>query len=163
LTAHVAAGSDYGAADGTAQSFTVTPAPWAGPAATGVPSPAPGSAQQFSVGESNDNWRLSVTHPGHAPVTFTGTITINAGTYLHVAPYKIEPGDTYSVTGRTIRFHFVDYGYLDGISFTTPPNATTITFTLAINGAPAKPRQVSLGTSGGHPARDPFTIHRLIS
>jgi len=131
------------------------------PTVTGIYRPHPHSPEGYYLGASGSTWSLLVTHPGGRKVTFTGTITLNAGAFRHVTQVDHETGDSVHVHGTTLTFRFTNYGYLDGVSFATTPAAATITFTLTINGHPATARQIYLGAAHT-PARhgSPLTFHR---
>jgi hypothetical protein len=166
-------GSD-GAAIGTA-ALTVTVPQWTGPAGGGVAPVHSFATPGFYIGEAGDTWHMVVTHPTSRRYVFAGTVTINAGNFSNVQPFRLELAggalDTYSCSGvpsctgpadgSSITFSFNDWGFLDGLFFSTPPNATSITFTLSINGAPATSSQIFLGpTDAPAPTGSPLTISR---
>jgi hypothetical protein len=149
-----------GAATGTA-TLTVTIHPWPKPAAGGFPQVGDFSADGYYIGEVDDVWRILVTHRLPTHFTFTGTITIDTGSFTNVAGLRLEPADSFSVSGGTITFSFNDFGLLDGLTFTTPQAATEITFTLFINKVPAGSTQIHLGprnTPAGGPS--PLVLSR---
>jgi hypothetical protein len=131
------------------------------PAVTGIYRPRPHQAEGYYLGVTGSTWSLDVTHPGGAKVTFTGTITLNAGAFRHVAQVDHETGDSVHVHRTTLTFRFTNFGFLDGVKFATTPAGTTITFTLTIGGHPATARQIRLGRPP-HQARhgSPLTFSR---
>ncbi len=143
--------------------FTPAPAvalPW--PAAVqGQPTVTQGAASGLRLGVDGDVWSLLVTHPGHGVRYYTGTITVNKGTFIDVRRYELEPGDHISVTGNTLTFSFRNQGYLDGLTFTTQRATTVLTALFAINGTQATDAQVSLGSGGAQPSvANPVTLIR---
>jgi hypothetical protein len=156
-----------GAATGTA-ALTVTLPRWTGSVADGVARVQAHDITGFYIGEAGDAWRFVATHPGGSHYVFTGTISINSGSFTNVTPIHLEQLDSYSVNGGVISFTFNDWGLLDGLTFDTPANATSITFTLTIklpNGhvAPATASQIFLGPSDTPaPSGSPLTISRSI-
>jgi Putative Ig domain/Pentapeptide repeats (8 copies) len=141
--------------------ITIAQAPWAGPAATGIPDPAGKNAQGFYVGVKGETWRLEVTQRRWPANAYSGTVTINAGSFSNVTRVRLETDDQLSHTAKTISFKFSDNSGIDGVSFTTPDTATTITFNLAINGKKVTTSEVFLGlVPHGHPSGAPFTVRR---
>ncbi len=125
------------------------------------------STQGFYIGVTGDgHWTLEVAQPQKNPShIYAGTIHINgsAGFFTNVLAIQLEKsqGDTFSVSGRTIKFSFNDYGDIDGIRFTTSPLTNSITFTLSINGHPASATQIFLGShKTAAPNGSPLTITR---
>jgi hypothetical protein len=150
----------YGVATGTA-ALTVTLPPWTGPASGGGAKVHEFQSTGFYIGEVGDAWRIAATHENDHHYVFSGTITLNAGSFSNVSGFHLETADTYSFSGGVITFKFNDWGLLDGLYFMTPPNATSITFTLSINGVPASASQIFLGPTDTHPPTgSPFTIGR---
>jgi hypothetical protein len=133
---------------------------WTGAPIAGFPRAGAGDARGFHLGKSGNAWRLIVTQPQRALTVFSGTITINSGSFTGVAPINLEPGDTFSTTGATITFRFKNHGKPDGISFVTPAQATRITFHLTIGARPASPSQVYLGSAGTNATGSPLTLAR---
>jgi hypothetical protein len=131
------------------------------PAVSGIFRPRPHAAQGYYLGVNGSAWSLIVTHPGGRKVVFTGTITLNAGAFRHVTSVDHETGDTVRVHHQTLTFRFTNFGFLDGVTFAVTPPATTITFTLTINGHPATGRQIHLGRPPHHATHSsPITFHR---
>ncbi|MGH9170669.1 MAG: kelch repeat-containing protein [Acidimicrobiales bacterium] len=138
------------------------PTPWAGAVKSGLPSPAIGSSEGYYVGEAGEKWRIEVTQSAKTKNLYTGTITVNAGQFSHVAGVSLEKSDGFTVKGGTITFHFSDYGDIDGLQFTTPDIASQITFTLEIDGKAVAARQVYLGKSAHvHPESLPLVVYRV--
>ncbi|MDA8044259.1 MAG: hypothetical protein M0Z30_03330 [Actinomycetota bacterium] len=109
-------------------------------------------------------WGLRVSHPllpGRANrVVFSGTVT-SAGTIGHVVRVRDEVGDQVVVGphGHTLYFHFVDYGGVDGVDFTTTCTPG-LQVALAADGAAMAPAFVHLGDRDTHPGTNPFLIRR---
>jgi hypothetical protein len=156
-----------GAATGTA-TLTVTEPPWTGTVATGFPRIHKFDNQGYYIGAHGDVWDIEVSHTVDARVIFSGTITINTGSFTNVAKIQLEAGDRVTANGGVITFKFNNYGYIDGITFTTPPDATSITFNLFITtgtGAnaktvPAPPSQIFLGSHDVPAPTSPLTLFR---
>lgn len=147
--------------------LTVDPQPWTGPAAGGFTNVPARSATGFYIGQSNSGagiWKLQVTQPNVPPyVVFSGTIVAKAGVFTNVKGFELEGADKFSVSpdGSTITFSFTNAAYVDGIQFTPPPSATSMTFMLAINHLAVSKSQIYLGATRTHPANgSPFTIFR---
>jgi predicted outer membrane repeat protein len=131
------------------------------PQVSGIFRPHPHAAEGYYLGVNGSAWSLIVTHPGGRKVTFTGTITLNAGAFRHVTSVDHETGDSVHVRRQTVTFRFTNFGFLDGVTFAITPPATTITFTLTINGHPATARQIHLGRPPHHAGHgSPLTFHR---
>src|SRR5256885_8039712 len=130
------------AAAGAAFVFATLPAGAASVSASGSPSPSPSSSgcerapwvgivqgapagfgPQSPGGDylwhDGKGFHLRVTHKGTAKVVYAGTIT--SPVKLHMAPVKLEKGDIAKLSAdkKTITFMFNDYGFVDGIDFTT--------------------------------------------
>jgi uncharacterized repeat protein (TIGR01451 family) len=154
------------AADGnTIGTATLTVAgPWAKPAGAGWPRLTKMSPVGIAIGVRGEDWRLEVTQPDKTPaVTYTGTITLDNGTFTDVKARALEPkqGDSYTVNGGQITFHFANYGGLDGLSWITPTVATAITFELSVNGQPAAASEIHLGPTGiASTTNSPITVDR---
>ncbi|HLH99304.1 MAG TPA: pentapeptide repeat-containing protein, partial [Acidimicrobiales bacterium] len=141
--------------------FVIAPAPWSGPVATGLPDPAAKQAQGFYLGAHGEQWRLEVTQPHWATQTYQGTVTVNTGTFTDVQRVRLESSDRVSHSGSTLTFTFNDNSGVDGVSFVAPAAATSITFSLSIDGKKATASEVFLGKAPhGHPAGVPFSVHR---
>jgi hypothetical protein len=114
-----------------------------------------------TVGPVGNRWQLLVTHPGTAKVTFTGTITINAGTFSHLTHVHLGTGDSAHITGKTLTFQITDNGAVKGIRFATSFKTAKITVTLNINGQPATVNQIGLGSyASGVGTGSPLTFTR---
>jgi hypothetical protein len=126
------------------------------PVVTGTFRPAAGAAEGYYLGVTASTWQLLVTHPGTSKVTFTGQISMPTGTLGHLTLIKPGAKHQVSLAGRSITFSLPDSGKVTGFSFTTSTTATSITFTLDINGQPATTSQIYLGSppaqaTGGSP------------
>jgi hypothetical protein len=152
------------------------------PSATGSPSPSPsgcdqapwvGIVQGFPTGfgaqspggdylwHDAKGFHLRVTHKGTAKVVYAGTIT--SPVTLHMAPVKLEKGDvaTLSADKKTITFKFNDFGFIDGIDFTTDCAPWLKVSALTANGKALPTGRAFLGAHRKHPSKIPFIVHRL--
>ena len=156
-----ATGATINGVPGTSNTATVTvPGAWP-PAVTGLHRPAAHAAEGYYLGVKGSTWQLLVTHPGTGNVTFTGTITINAGNFRNLAGVNLGTGDSAGVTRKTLTFQFTDNGAVKGIRFATTAADTSITFTLNIAGHPATTSQLFLGGTPTNPASgSPLTYTR---
>jgi hypothetical protein len=105
-------------------------------------------------------FHLRVTHKGQEKVVFAGTIT--SPVKLHMSPVKLEKGDvaTLSADRKTITYKFNDYGFVDGIDFTTDCAPWLKVSHLTANGKPISTKRVYLGAKRVHPSAIPFIVHR---
>jgi N-acetylneuraminic acid mutarotase len=158
-----------GVSNGTVKAFTGDlaselfsyPAPWTGKASTGWPHVKPGSAAGFYIGGANDEWNLVVTQHEKAEGIYSGTITLNLGSYKKVLGVSLEKADHLSWKGGTIYFRFTNYGDIDAINFDVPAVASSITFNVELDGKPVSLGHVYLGRSPyGNPGSEPFTVDR---
>jgi hypothetical protein len=126
-------------------------ADWSGPAAAGVTGARDHDPAGFYLGLKSgtaNRWQLLVTQPGKDPAgRYSGTITVNKGAFGNVTGVKLEPSDTLTYTpgSSTISFSFTNVDGLDGLTFTTPTAASTLTLDLDLDGSPVKPSEVYLG------------------
>jgi hypothetical protein len=111
---------------------------------TGTPQPAAGAAEGYYLGVTGSTWTLKVTHPGTGKVLFTGKITINTGKITSLTPISLGTGDSAQAKGRTLTFTITSHGQVNGFRFTTK-QATSLTFTLKVNGNAATTSQLHLG------------------
>lgn len=125
----------------------------------GVPSFHAGSTAGDRIWHDTTGWHLRVTHVGTTGVTFSGTIRANKP--LHVRGYRLEIGDTFTLSAdkMTVTYRFRNYGALDGLDFTTEC-ATRLGFTGKIGGSLLPVRRIWLGHDGVHPLQNPFAIYR---
>jgi hypothetical protein len=118
-----------------------------------------GAPTGYYLWHSSDGWRLEVTHPGPSDVVFAGTIrTDGLLSYQRVGD---EAGDlTRLGAGRhVLGFAFNNHGHLDGLHFVAD-RASSITFSLTVDGRNAGVARVDLGAKNLHPDRVPFTVTR---
>jgi hypothetical protein len=135
---------------------------WPGPEAGTYQPPAGAWPGGYYLGVYGSTWVLYVTHPGHASVSFTGQVSVPAGTLSHLRTH-INPaaGQQVTLTGNTITFTLPNTGQLTGFSFTTGTTVTSITFTLNINGQPAGNLALHLGAFNTQSATgSPLTFTR---
>ena len=145
------------ATDGVSAS-TCAGGPW--PAwVQGMPAVHAGSAAGDYLWHDAAGWHLRVTHVGTGAVAFSGTIRANRP--LSVRAYRLEGGDTFSVSADrlTVTYRFVNHGRLDGLDFTTAC-ATRLGVTGRMSGVLLPVRRIWIGHAGRHPLQDPFVILR---
>jgi hypothetical protein len=131
------------------------------PVVTGIHRPAAHAAEGFYLGVNGSTWSLIVAHPGTGRVVFAGTVTLNAGAFRNVTPVQLEGDDSVHVSHQILTFRFIDFGDIDGVRFATTIAATSITFTLTIDGHPATARLIYLGGTPTHPRHgSPLTFRR---
>jgi hypothetical protein len=111
---------------------------------TGSYQPPAGAAEGYYLGVSGSTWTLEVTHPGTGKVTFAGKITINAGSITGLTPISLGTGDSTHVNGKTLTFTITSHGTVNGFRFAAKA-ATSITYTLKVNGEAATASQIYLG------------------
>jgi hypothetical protein len=152
-----AASPTVAATDGsTAVACTGGRWPWT---VQGAPRFAAGSAAGERLWHSSTGWHLRVTHPGTYLAGFSGTIRANKP--LHVTGYRLESGDTFTVSADklSVTYRFKNYGGLDGLDFTTEC-ATRLGVSARMNGALLPVRRIWIGHDGRHPLQNPFAIFR---
>lgn len=109
-------------------------------------------------------WAIRVSHPvlpGRANrVVFTGTVT-TAGRIDHVVRARDEKNDVVKVTnnGHTLAFRFVNYGWVDGVDFTTTCTPG-LRVGLRVDGSSLPTKFIHLGDKKVNPGSDPFLIRR---
>jgi hypothetical protein len=106
-------------------------------------------------------WRLRVRHVGHFKVVFGGTITTGNGEKIRYTPFQLEKDDTVTLNGTAtqLTFNFKDYGFIDGIDFTTQC-AKQLTFDFSRDGNPINPDRVHLGALKLATLSNPFVVQR---
>ena len=104
-------------------------------------------------------WHLRVTHHGHDERTFSGTVT-TTGT-ISAQRVKDERSDHVRVgpDGHELRFVFTNYGWMDGVDFTTRC-APALRVSVQGDGHELPASRIFLGRREVHPLSDPFTIQR---
>lgn len=156
-TSAAAAASTLAATDG-ASATACTGGAW--PARVqGAPAVHAGSAAGDYLWHDATGWHLRVTHAGTLKVGFSGIIRANKP--LTVRGYRLEPGDTFTVSADrlSVSFRFANYGGLDGLDFTTAC-ATRLGVSARMNGALLPVRRIWIGRTGQHPLQNPFAIVR---
>lgn len=140
------AGTPAGSAD-----VTVTvPEDWLPSTVAAVYHLTAGWAQGYYLGTSgspwDSAWTLEVTHPGTGKLTFTDTVTINAGRFTRLTPVRLANGNSARITrGKTLSFSIASHGGVNGMRFATTAAATSITFTLNQDGSPVSSDAIYLG------------------
>ena len=128
---------------------------------TGTHQPAAHAPEGYRLGATGNTWKLYVTHPGTAKVSFTGKVSVPAGTLGHLTLINPTTGHQVTGTGKAITFTLPDSGTVTGFSFTTSTTVTSITLTLNIGGQPATTSQLFLGGTAAHPGSgSPLTYTR---
>ena len=128
-------------------------------AVQGAPALVAGAAAGDRLWHDATGWHLRVTHPGTYVAGFSGTIRANRP--IHVRGYRLETGDTFTVSadGLSVAYRFTNHGRLDGLDFTTEC-ATRLGVSARMNGALLPVRRIWLGRAGYHPIQNPFVIYR---
>ena len=146
----------------TASCTTAHDDPW--PAYTqGMPAGIdPHTAAGVYQWHDSNGWHIRVTHHTDSLRTFSGQLILPKGTFATVSPMRLEPSDSYVVSQdkHTATFLFLNYGYIDGLNFTTHC-ATSIRFAYQSDGKTLPASKIIIGKSSVHPASDPFTISRV--
>jgi hypothetical protein len=108
---------------------------------------------------NDSGWHLRVTHPGTTRIVFSGTIVSNAP--LSVSPFKLERGDTYSLSAdkKTLTYRFANHGRIDGLDLRTAC-ATRLWVRGSMAGAKLPTSRILIGRAGRHPLQNPFVILR---
>ena len=127
----------------------------------------PGSFQASAEGaylwhDPNGAWALRVTHAGaHGGDVFSGALT-TAGQFVDVRRTQGGQDDIVVVSRdrHTILFRFVNFGWVDGIDFTTRC-AQGFATSIYIGGQLASTASVHLGSAESQPAGNPFTTERV--
>jgi hypothetical protein len=158
-----------GVSDGTVKSFAGDsaselfsyPAPWTGKAASGFTGVKAGSTTGLYIGGDDNVWYLTVTQTSKKEGVYSGTITLNLGSFTKVERVDLEKADQLHWKGGTIWFTFTNYGDLDAVEFDVPAAASDITFNLELNGKPATAGHIFLGEQPyGNPDSNPFNVDR---
>ena len=105
-------------------------------------------------------WHVRVTHDTIHDRVFSGEIA-TTGDLVDVHAVRLEKNDHVVVgSGKhTIAFRFNNYGGVDGFDFVTHC-APFVSFGFASDGHVVPAARVSVGSTGRHPAGDPFVISR---
>ena len=156
-TATLAATSSATASDGSS-TMACTGGAWPF-SVQGMPPLHAGSPAGDYIWHDATGWHLRVTHVGSYGVVFSGTIRANRP--LHVHGFRLESGDTFTVSadGLSVAYRFKNHGRLDGLDFTTEC-ATRLGFGGRMNGALLPVRRIWVGHAGRHPLQNPFVILR---
>jgi hypothetical protein len=125
----------------------------------GAPVLVAGSAAGDHIWHSSTGWHLRVTHSGTYGLVFSGTIRANKP--LHVTGYRLETGDTFTLSADhlSVTYRFVNHGRLDGLNFTTEC-ATRLGFSSRMSGLLLPVRRIWVGHYGRHPLQNPFAVYR---
>ncbi len=174
LAVGIAMPTSAGAAPSTpAATHAATPAATDGASATactggawpatvqGAPAVHAGSAAGDYLWHDATGWHLRVTHANSLKVGFSGTIRANKP--LTVRGYKLETGDTFTVSADrlSVTYRFANDGGLDGLDFTTAC-ATRLSVGARMNGALLPVCRIWIGRAGRHPLQNPFVILRAL-
>ena len=145
----------------SAKAATCDAGPWAGRIQGEAPGFSAGARGGDYLWHDSHGMHLRVTHRTDSRDVYTGTIT--SSTAMRIDPVKLEKGDVARLTAdhRTLVFAFSNYGHIDGVDFHADC-ATSITVAHLNEGNDRLPTsRVYLGATKAHPARIPFTVHRL--
>ena len=104
-------------------------------------------------------WHIRFTHPGSTKVIFTGRIVSN--TPLSVAAYRLERGDTFTLSAdhKTLTYRVRNFGHIDGLDFHAAC-ATRLSFGGSMAGSRLPIGRIWIGRAGRHPLQNPFVIVR---
>jgi hypothetical protein len=104
-------------------------------------------------------WHLRTTHAGTTKVIFSGRIVSNAP--MTVSRYQLEANDALilSADKLTLTYRFANYGYVDGLNFTTAC-AHRLVFGGSMAGVKLPTGRIWIGHYGRHPLQNPFAILR---
>jgi Bacterial Ig domain len=120
------------------------------------------STQGYYIGQSNGFFTLFVVNPTGKETKFVGSVTTN-GPLIDFAPLKAEHYDTFEVRiGKTyskLDFNIKDFGFVTGFTF-FPACGTYVSFSLDINGSPAKKSKIFLGVNDVNPATKTVDVTR---
>jgi hypothetical protein len=133
------------------------------------PSVVEGRPLSFQAGDGvylwddpDGGWALRATHSGPADESvISGTLT-TGGKFVDVRTLQGGSGDDIVVVGankHTILFRFVNYGWLDGVDFSTRCSAA-ISASFYVGGALAPTSTVHLGEAAVSPSANPFRVER---
>jgi len=126
----------------------------------GMPAVHAGSAAGDYLWHDATGWHLRVTHASTSAVGFSGTIRANRPLTVH--GYRLESGDTFTVSADrlSVAYRFVNHGGLDGLNFTTAC-ATRLGVGAKMSGVLLPVRRIWIGHAGRHPLQNPFVILRV--
>jgi Bacterial Ig domain len=120
------------------------------------------SPEGYYIGQSNGWFTLYVVNPSGTRTKFTGSV-VSDGPLIHNGLIKFEKGDKLTAkVGKTFsedHFLIVDHGFVTGFSWYAACGQY-VSFTLDISGAPAKKKQIFLGTNDVNPATANVDITR---
>ncbi len=133
------------------------------------PSAVQGRPLSFQAGDGiylwddpDGGWALRATHAGPTDTAvISGTLT-TSGKFVDVRRLQYGGGDdivVLSANKHTILFRFVNYGWLDGLDFSTHCSAA-FSASVYIGGALASAGAVHLGEGAATPGANPFRVER---
>ena len=111
------------------------------------------------IWHDSKGWHLRVTQATNDKRVYTGVI--HSRNPMTKEPVALEPSDSVKLSAdrKTLTFRFTNYGYIDGVDFTTGCSQA-LTFALRAGGERISRTHVYLGAHKVHPAHVPFTIRR---
>jgi hypothetical protein len=111
------------------------------------------------IWHSATGWHIRFTHASSSRVIFSGRIVSDAA--LTVTPYRLEPGDTFTLSAdhKTVTYRVRNYGHIDGLDFRTAC-ASRLTFGGSMDGVKLPTGRIWIGRAGRHPLQNPFVILR---
>lgn len=122
----------------------------------------PGKPARFWVWSDGQTWHFRTT-TAKKKHHFTGRIDSVGGKFTDIIGMKGEKRGAvtdyyrYNADKTAILIDFTTDGVVDGIDFKVDANATTVKFTLALDGE-KHPRNISVGRAGDHPKDAVFTV-----
>ena len=112
--------------------------------------------------DPDGGWALRATHAGPTDTSvISGTLT-TGGKFVDVRRLQGGGGDDIVVVGaakHTILFRFVNYGWLDGLDFSTRCSAA-FSASFYVGGTLASTSAVHLGEGAVSPSGNPFRVER---
>ena len=120
---------------------------------------AAGSRGGDYIWHDKDGWHLRVTHATDDKRVYTGVI--HSTKPMTKEPVALEKTDSVKLSAdrKTLTFSFANYGFIDGVDFTTDCSQA-VTFALRAGGRHLDRTRVYLGAKKAHPRHVPFTIRR---
>ncbi len=112
------------------------------------------------IWHDKNGWHLRVTHKGHGKVVFTGTIV--SSTPMTVTPARLEKSDSWTLSAdkKTLTYKFNNYGYIDGLNFTTAC-ANHLSIRGSVSGHKLALGRIVIGLHNRHPLSNRFVVVRV--
>lgn len=118
-----------------------------------------GGDSAYYIWTEDEEFHLATTGPG--PMRAFRAILRTDGEFQDVDQIRLEDGDSYELRdgGRTLVVEFHTWDHVDQVRWRVR-GGTHLTFDLRVDGHPILPRNVYLGSEGGHPRLPVFRIAR---